>query len=66
MKDLVSVVGAIVKGAKSLMQQLMFSLYAPLPCLNSMITLHMLFILLAIIKLTHSKNRKAITKEGAV
>ena len=43
MKDLVSVVGAIVKGAKSLLQQLFFPLYAPLPYLKSMIMIHMAF-----------------------
>jgi len=43
MKDLISVMGAIVKGAESPMQQLFFSLYAPLPCLKSVITIHMVF-----------------------
>jgi hypothetical protein len=43
MADLVSVEGAIAKGAESLLQQLFFSLYAPLPCLNSMITTRIVF-----------------------
>ena len=41
MTDLVSVVEPIVKGAKSILQQLLFPLYAPLPCLKSMIKIHM-------------------------
>lgn len=53
MADLVSVVVAIGNGAKSLLQQLFFSPYAPLPCLKYVMGPHMV--------LNTASNNKANT-----